>query len=65
MKKFILLVTVLYFFLASVLLLRQASYGATVKTKGQVCVTIVAPEIVPEPNAIVYTEVGATLQVVF
>lgn len=65
MKKFILLVTVLYLFFASILLLRQASYGATVKAKGYVTVTIVAPETVPEPNAIVYTEVGKTLQVVF
>ena len=39
--------------------------GATVKATGYVCATIVAPETVPEPNAIVYTEVGTTLQVVF
>lgn len=65
MKKFILLVTVLYFFFASILLLKQASYGATVKATGQVCVTIVAPETVPELNTIVYTEIGKTLQVVF
>lgn len=65
MKKFILLVTVLYLFFASILLLRQAGYCATVKAKGQVCVTIVAPETVPELNTIVYTEVGATAQVVF
>ena len=40
-------------------------HGATAKAKGYVTVTIVAPEIVPEPNTVVYTEVGTTLQVVF
>lgn len=39
--------------------------GAVAKAKGYVTVTIVAPETVPEPNTVVYTEVGATLQVVF
>lgn len=54
-----------YLFLILAIFLSVFANGATVKATGYVCVTIVAPEIVPEPDTIVYTEVGATAQVVF
>lgn len=54
-----------YLFLILAICLSTFANGATAKAKGYVTVTIVAPETVPEPNTVVYTEVGATLQVVF
>lgn len=48
-------------------LLSTCSFGATIKATGIARARIVAPEEVQilQPNTIVWTEVGATAQVVF
>lgn len=54
--------------LLAILLLASTCYGAeSIKATGTVRVRIVAPEEVQilQPNTIVWTEVGATAQVVF
>lgn len=52
-------------FLACLVFLTVPAYCATVKATGQVKCVIIAAEPTPEPNTVVYTEVGPTLQVVF
>lgn len=54
--------------LLAILLLASTCYGAeTIKSTGTVRARIVAPEEVQilQPNTIVWTEIGATAQVVF
>ena len=53
-----------YLILILAIFLCSMANGAMAKAKGFVCVTIIAPEPMPEA-VIVYTEIGATSQVVF